>query len=335
MFKKSIILISVFLLVVGGLTVGFYVVLNHYGNTPISGLKSDVIIQIRSGQSFRETVKQLNRVGVLRDPIKFRLLARVRRLDTKIQAGEYQFSPRITPNEILNTLSTGQTILYSVTIPEGYHLYQIADLLENTEILNSKRFIAAALDPEQVRKEGIEGNSFEGYLFPDTYRFPKDMEPEAVIKTMVSRFREVFMPEWEKRYDSTPLSLHEVVTLASMVEKETGVASERPLIAAVFLNRLKRGMRLESDPTVIYGMEDFNGNLTREDLEKYTPYNTYKIKGLPPGPIANPGLDSLKSILNPADEPYIYFVSKNNGTHVFSRTIKEHNRAVKKYQKLR
>lgn len=335
MLKKSIILISVILIVVGGPTIGLYVVLNHYGNIPISDLKSDIIIQIRSGQSFRDAVKQLNGLGLLRYPIKFRLLARMKGLDTKIQAGEYQFSPPLTPNEILNTLSTGKTILYSVTIPEGYNLYQIADLLENTGILNRQQFIAAALEPEQVRKEGIEGNSFEGYLFPDTYRFPKAIEADTVIKTMVSRFREVFMPEWEKRVDSFPLSLHEVVTLASMVEKETGEPSERPLIAAVFLNRLKRGMRLESDPTVIYGIEDFNGNLTREDLERYTPYNTYKIKGLPPGPIANPGLDSLKSILNPADKPYIYFVSKNNGTHVFSRTIKEHNRAVKKYQKVR
>lgn len=335
MFKKSIILIGVFLLVAGGLSIGLYVVLNHYGNTPIADLKSDIIIQIRSGQSFREMVKQLSRVGLLRDPVKFRLLARVRRLDTKIQAGEYKFSPPVTPNEILKTLSTGQTILYSVTIPEGYHLYQIAELLENTGILDGKRFIAAALDPEQVRKSGIDGNSFEGYLFPDTYRFPKEIEADTVIKTMLNRFREVFMPEWGKKGHSFSLSLHEVVTLASMVEKETGVPSERPLIAAVFLNRLKRGMRLESDPTVIYGIEDFNGNLTHEDLERYTPYNTYKIQGLPPGPIANPGLDSLKSILNPADEPYIYFVSKNNGTHVFSRTIKEHNRAVKKYQKVR
>jgi UPF0755 protein len=335
MLKKSIILISVILLVVGCPTVGLYVVLNHYGNTPVADLKSDVIIQIRSGQSFRETVKQLNGLGLLRHPIKFRLLARIKGLDTKIQAGEYNLSASMTPNEILHTLSTGRTILYSVTIPEGYHLYQIAELLENTGILHSKRFIAAALDPEQVRKEGIEGNSFEGYLFPDTYRFPKAIEADAVIKTMVNRFREVFMPEWGKRCNSTTLSLHEVVTLASMVEKETGAPSERALIAAVFLNRLKRDMRLESDPTVIYGIEDFNGNLTREDLERYTPYNTYKIKGLPPGPIANPGLDSLKAVLNPADEPYIYFVSKNNGTHVFSRTIKEHNKAVTKYQKVR
>lgn len=333
MLKKATGLIIVILLVVGGLTVGSYVILNQYGNTPISDLKRDVIIQIRSGQSFRDTVKQLTDSGLLHNSKKFRLLARIRRLDTKIQAGEYNISSRITPNELLNNLSTGKTILYSVTIPEGYNVYQIGNLLENKEVLDSEVFVAAALSSARARKAGIEGNSFEGYLFPDTYRFPKVIDADTVLKAMINRFREVFIPEWEKRAGSIRFSLHEVVTLASIVEKETGDPSERPLIAAVFLNRLKRGMRLESDPTVIYGIEDFNGNLTRKDLVTYTPYNTYRIKGLPPGPISNPGLDSLKSILNPEDKPHLYFVSKNNGTHYFSRTIKEHNRAVTRYQK--
>lgn len=331
--KKATIIIGVILLVIAGFTVGSYIILNQYGNTPISDLKRDVVVQIRPGQSFRDTIKQLHEVGLLPTPKKFNLLARIKRLDTKIQAGEYNLSPRITPNEMLNILTTGRTILYTVTIPEGYNLYQIGELLENNGILNSRIFVEAVLDPEPVPKTGIEGNSLEGYLFPDTYLFPKAIEADTVIKTMTNRFREVFMPEWEKRSDSIRFSLHDVVILASIVEKETGDPSERPLIASVFLNRLKQGMRLESDPTVIYGIKDFNGNLTRKDLLTYTPYNTYRIKGLPPGPISNPGLDSLKSILNPADKPHLYFVSKNNGTHHFSRTIKEHNRAVNKYQK--
>lgn len=320
---------------IGGLITGLYVILNQYGNTPISDLKKEIIVEIHSGQSFRDTVKQLNSLGLLHNPIKFRILARLRKLDTKIQAGEYSLSSGMTPNEMLTNLSTGRTILYSVTIPEGHNVYQIGDLLEEKGILDGKIFVAAALEPDRVRKAGIEGNSFEGYLFPDTYRFPRVMEAEKVIQTMVTRFYEMFMPEWEKKCDSTQFSLHEVVILASIIEKETGDPSERPLIASVFLNRLSRKMRLESDPTVIYGIKDFNGNLTRKDLETYTPYNTYRIKGLPPGPIANPGLDSLKAVLAPADEPYLYFVSKNNGTHHFSRTIKEHNNAVTKYQKTR
>jgi UPF0755 protein len=333
MLKKATGLIIVILLVAGGLTVGSYVILDQYGNTPVSDIDRNVIIQIRSGQSFRDTARQLTDSGLLHNSIKFRLLARIRRLDTKIQAGEYSLSFRITPNELLDNLSTGKTILYSVTIPEGYNVYQIGNLLENNEIMDSEVFVAAALSSERARKAGIEGNSFEGYLFPDTYRFPKVVDADTVLKIMITRFREVFVPEWEKKSDAIRFSFHEVVTLASIVEKETGDPSERPLIAAVFLNRLKRGMRLESDPTVIYGIEDFDGNLTRRDLATYTPYNTYRIKGLPPGPISNPGLDSLKSILNPEDKPYLYFVSKNNGTHHFSRTIKEHNRAVRKYQK--
>jgi UPF0755 protein len=333
MLKKAIGFIIIILLVAGGLTVGSYIILDQYGNTPVSDIDRNVIIQIRSGQSFRDTARQLTDSGLLHNSIKFRLLARIRRLDTKIQAGEYSLSFRITPNELLDNLSTGKTILYSVTIPEGYNVYQIGNLLENNEIMDSEVFVAAVLSYERARKAGIEGNSFEGYLFPDTYRFPKVIDADTVIKAMITRFREVFMPEWEKRSDSIRFSLHEAVTLASIVEKETGDPSERPLIAAVFLNRLKRGIRLESDPTVIYGIEDFNGNLTRKDLATYTPYNTYRIKGLPPGPISNPGLDSLKSILNPEDKPYLYFVSKNNGTHHFSRTIKEHNRAVRRYQK--
>lgn len=333
MLKKATGLIIAILLVAGGLTVGSYVILNQYGNTPISDIDRNVIIQIRSGQSFRDTVKQLTNLGLLHNPKKFSLLARIRRLDTKIQAGEYKISSPITPNEMLTNLSTGRTILYSVTIPEGHNLYQIGDLLEEKGILDGKIFVAAALEPDRVRKAGIEGNSFEGYLFPDTYRFPRVIEAEKVIQTMVNRFYEVFMPEWEKKCDSIQFSLHEVVILASIIEKETGDPSERPLIASVFLNRLNRKMRLESDPTVIYGIKDFNGNLTRKDLTTYTPYNTYRIKGLPPGPIANPGLDSLKAVLDPSDGPYLYFVSKNNGTHYFSRTIKEHNNAVSKYQK--
>ncbi len=335
MLKKATGFIIAILLVVVGLTVGSYVILNQYGNTPISDIDRNVIIQIRSGQSFRDTVKQLTDSGLLHNSKKFRLLARIRRLDTKIQAGEYNPSYRITPNELLDNLSTGKTILYSVTIPEGYNVYQIGELLGNNEIMDSAVFVAAALSSARARKAGIEGNSFEGYLFPDTYRFPKVTDADTVLKTMINRFHEMFIPEWEKRSDSIRFSLHEVVTLASIVEKETGDPAERPLIAAVFLNRLKRGMRLESDPTVIYGIEGFDGNLTRKHLVTYTPYNTYRIKGLPPGPISNPGLDSLKSILNPEDKPHLYFVSKNNGTHHFSRTIKEHNRAVRKYQKLR
>ena len=161
---------------------------------------------------------------------------------------------------------------------------------------------------------------------------PKNILPEDLIGAMVKRFREVFLPEWTLRAKALKMSVHQIITLASIIEKETGAAFERPLISSVFHNRLKKGMRLSSDPTVIYGIRNFNGNLTRKDLETVTPYNTYRIKGLPPGPIANPGIDSIKAALYPAETDYLYFVSKKDATHQFSTNLKDHNRAVRQYQ---
>lgn len=333
MSKKGSLLACLVILAVVGVVLGLYAVLNQYGNAPLSDTQKHITIAVRPGQSFSDTVKELTGSGLLHDSRKFTLIARIKGLDTKIQAGEYRFSSLMTPNEVLNTLTRGETLLHSVTIPEGYNLFQIAEILEKKGILSSKQFLEAASDPERVRSAGISADLFEGYLFPDTYRFPKGIEADRVLEIMRDRLHQVFMPIWRKKGDLTTLSFHEVVTLASIIEKETGEPSERALIAAVFLNRLKRGMRLESDPTVIYGIMDFDGNLTRKDLATYTPYNTYRIKGLPPGPISSPGIDSLKSVLMPADESYLYFVSRNDGTHQFSRTIEEHNKAVRTYQK--
>jgi UPF0755 protein len=179
---------------------------------------------------------------------------------------------------------------------------------------------------------GITADTLEGYLFPDTYYFPSGLESKSIITAMVKQFRIAFKPEWQTRAEELGMSVHEVVTLASIIEKETGAPEERPLISSVFHNRLKKGMRLETDPTVIYGIPDFDGNIKRRHLNTYTPYNTYKIKGLPPGPIASPGAAALEAALYPAQSKYLYFVSKKDGTHQFSATIKEHNAAVRKYQ---
>jgi len=183
-----------------------------------------------------------------------------------------------------------------------------------------------------VRQNGLAGMTFEGYLFPDTYFFPRDVTIEGIISTMVKRFWSVFVPEWQARAKDLGLSVHQTVTLASIIEKETGAAFERPIISSVFHNRLKKKMRLESDPTVIYGIKNFDGNLTKKHLTTRTPYNTYKIRGLPIGPIANPGSASLEAALYPDDTKYIYFVSRKDRTHQFSMNLKQHNRAVRKYQ---
>jgi UPF0755 protein len=182
---------------------------------------------------------------------------------------------------------------------------------------------------------GVEGPTLEGYLFPDTYRFAKGLPAESIVRTMVDRFRAVY-EDVRRASPATSLSMHEIVTLASIVEKETAVPEERPLIAAVFLNRMRRGMRLETDPTVIYGISDFDGNLRRVHLEdESNPYNTYRIPGLPPGPIASPGREALQAVLAPADSPYLFFVSRNDGTHVFTTSYRDHSRAVAQFQKQR
>jgi UPF0755 protein len=217
-------------------------------------------------------------------------------------------------------------------IPEGTNVAQVGEIVERAGLSSKEAFIEAACDPHLAEALGIEGRSLEGYLFPETYHFHKGVTPEQMIRKMVSQFHVVFNSRWIARAKEQGFSVHEVVTLASIVEKETAKSDERPLIASVFLNRLKKRMRLESDPTVIYGIENFDGNITRKDLQSNTPYNTYRIKGLPPGPISNPGKASMEAVLYPTNEPYLYFVSKNDGSHHFSSTFSEHRRMVRKYQ---
>jgi UPF0755 protein len=235
---------------------------------------------------------------------------------------------------ILKDLTRGAIITHPVTIPEGFTKEQIAELLAGKDLANKHEFLSLTDDPEVLKKYGVKGTGLEGYLYPDTYQFGRGLSAKSIIDVMIKRFREVTGP-LKVRVSETGMTIKEVIILASIVEKETGRPEERSLIASVFLNRLKRRMRLESDPTVIYGIKNFNGNLTRKDLSKPTPYNTYVIRGLPPGPIANPGLEAIKAVLYPVQADYLYFVSKNDGSHYFSKTLSEHNKAVKRYQKKR
>jgi len=204
-------------------------------------------------------------------------------------------------------------------------------------ITPAEELLKWALSAEFAAELGVNGDSLEGYLYPDTYRFERGTDPRVILRTMVEHGRERWTEEDLAALERSGRDLHEVVTLASIVEKETGVAEERPIIAAVFLNRLRREMRLQSDPTVIYGIlreqGSFNGNLTKDDLQMKRPYNTYRVGGVPPGPIASVGVESIRAVLSPADVEYLYFVSRNDGTHQFSNTLVEHNRAVLKYQK--
>ncbi len=282
--------------------------------------------------SLKEVASALKGNGIIANKDLFMLWTRLLGNSRKIKAGEYLLNSGMAPVRIIEILTRGIIITYPVTVPEGFSIEQIGDILAANGLADKKLFVSLAHEPGVIKKYGISGPSLEGFLYPDTYQFGKGLPPSLIIDVMVKRFWEIIGPYMDRIKD-LKMTVEEVITLASIVEKETGTAEEMPLIASVFLNRLRNGMRMESDPTVIYGMNDFTGNLTRKDLLESTPYNTYVIRGLPPGPISNPGLASIKAVLYPAETDYLYFVSKNDGTHYFSSSIEEHNRAVWKYQK--
>ena len=311
---------------------GAYNHLQTYAKTPADENPAVKMITVSRGSSFAQTAQTLYQAGIIKSPLKFRILARMRRVEKRIQAGEYLLAPSMPPGVILEKMVTGKVRLYKMTVPEGSNLKEIAGIIAQAGFVNSEDFMKIATDPAEVGKLGIEAATLEGYLFPDTYYFPKSATARDIIEAMVERFRSLFSDEWKNRAAEMGFTIHEVLTMAAIIEKETGAAAERPLISSVFHNRLRKGMRLETDPTVIYGIENFDGNLTRSHLRTYTPYNTYKIKGLPPGPIASPGLASIEAALYPAKTDYLFFVSKQDGTHHFSSKFWDHRRAIRKYQ---
>jgi UPF0755 protein len=294
------------------------------------------VIYIRKGMPLKKISAMLEQEGIIRNRHFFVGIATVLGKKAGIKAGEYEFHTQMLPLEVLDILVKGQVKLHLVTIAEGYTLSQIAQLLGELGILDSQAFFQKSSSKDFISTLGlpIEAEStLEGYLFPDTYHLYREMEPEEAIQMMVRQFKKVFNSDLTSRASDLGITPREVVILASIIERETPLSEEKPLISAVFHNRLKKGMPLQSDPTVIYGIKNFDGNLTKEDLLRPTPYNTYLIKGLPPTPICNPGKDSILAALYPASVSYLYFVSKNDGSHYFSSDIGEHNQAVWKYQK--
>lgn len=306
--------------------------LRNYADTPARPGERPIVLAIAKGQGMAEIADTLAAAGLIEKPRLFRLLSRIRDQHTRIKAGEYSLSAAMSPAEILDLLVSGKEVLYRLTIPEGSTIADIARLAEEKELCESAELLALCFDPKTARSLGIQAPSLEGFLYPDTYLFPRSPGARAVITTMAARFFQVFTPQMEEQAKNMGLSMLEAVTLASIIEKESGDHSEGPLISSVFHNRLKKRMRLQSDPTVIYGIKNFNGNLTRKDLNTPTPYNTYTIPGLPPGPIASPGEAALTAALNPAKSKYLFFVARGNGSHEFSSTLAQHNRAVRKYQ---
>ena len=325
-------IISALLFVLISAAIYIYLDLVTYAGKPADGEPVEHMVIVKPGQGLNSFSETLYHQGIIQHPLKFKLFARMKRYETKIKAGEYMLSSAMTPEKILDIMVNGKVHLRRMTVPEGYNLRQIAQIVEASGFASREDFLKVATNADWVHKQGIEAETLEGYLFPDTYLFPKGETLEKIISIMVKRFRSAFKPEWKHRAEALGLSIHEVVTLASIIEKETGTAFERPIISSVFHNRLKRKMRLASDPTVIYGIKNFDGNITKKHLAEPTPYNTYIIKGLPPGPIANAGIGSLEAALYPADTKFLFFVSKKDTTHQFSTNLKDHQAAVRKYQ---
>lgn len=319
-------------LILTGILFFFYQQFTYFTLTPHDAKAKQQIFIISPGQTLKTVAYELENRKIIASSRLFIWLTKYKKAGKKIQAGEYLISGAQSPEKILMTLLSGKVKLYKLTIPEGFNIKETGKRVETAGFCTMDEFVTLCNNPVFIRSQGVQANTLEGYLFPDTYFFPKQADCQAVINAMVKRFRQIFSQKWQDRAKELGFSVFEIVTLASIIEKETGDASERPIIASVFHNRLKKRMRLESDPTVIYGIKDYNGNIQRKHLRAKTPYNTYQIKGLPVGPIANPGALSIQAALFPLKTDYIFFVSKKDTTHYFSKTIQEHNRAVRKYQ---
>ena len=312
--------------------------------SPADPAGQERLFVVEPGEPLGKLARRLRDAGLLREAALFGprtlvLWARLRGLDRQVKSGEYALTPAATPDDILAKIVSGEVATHPVTLPPGLNLFEVAARLAEVGIVEAPAFVERATDPALARSLGIEADSVEGYLFPETYRFRRPVPPDEVITAMVEHFHAAWSDEDRAALADFRFSLHELVTLASIVEKETGVAEERPRIAAVFDNRLRKRMRLQSDPTVIYGIlvtrGEFDGNIRRRDLERDTPYNTYTRGGFPPGPIANPGIESIRAVLEPDDVAYLYFVGRNDGTHHFSVLHRDHVNAVNRYQRRR
>lgn len=297
-----------------------------------TGAGPATIVYIKPKTSVQEIAQTLREAGVIRSRWAFLALAYLQGSLTRLHAGEYEFTRGTSLLEILGKLEAGKVVTHQVTIPEGFTAQDIARLLAGERLVDADRFTALAKDASFAESVGVPGNTLEGYLFPDTYRLTRGMGEEEILRIMVTRFRQAMPQDIGEQAQQLGLDVHSVVTLASMIEKEARLNSERPLVAAVFYNRLRRKMPLQSDPTAVYGAVEPPHRITPQDLHRQSPYNTYLNAGLPPGPIANPGLASITAALNPAHVNFLYFVAKNDGSHFFSRTLEEHSQAVRKYQ---
>jgi UPF0755 protein len=301
----------------------------HRTGPPVT---APAVVTIEEGKRFADVAGELHARGLLRHPLLLVAWARLTRRDRQIRAGDFLVTTPLSPLGLLARI-TSRPDLHQVTIPEGLPAHDVIALLAAAGFGSEESFWCLLDDPEFLASEDLPPEGVEGYLFPDTYDFPLATPPERILRTMLARFRQVFTPDLVAKAARLGLSVQQAVTLASLVEEEAARPDERRLVAAVFVNRLRRGMPLQSDPTVLYGRDGSDRTLTHADLHRPTPYNTYTIPGLPPTPIANPGRAALEAAVDPAPVDHLYFVARGDGSHQFSTTLAEHNAAVARYQR--
>jgi UPF0755 protein len=310
--------------------------IRHRLTTPYRGFDTgELFVEIPQGASVARIATLLADAGVVSDPLSFRVAARVAGADRHLQAGEYRFTEPASLLQVIERLAGGDVYARPITFPEGLTIKDMAKIVADAGLGSAEEFEQAAADRTRIIDFDPEARSLEGYLFPDTYAFPRNIGAAGVVAAMVDRFKSIVTEDMRRAAAERGMTLREVVTLASLIEKETGAGGERPTVSAVYHNRLKLGMPLQCDPTVIYALMlkgTWRGNLTRQDLQVDSPYNTYRYPGLPAGPIASPGKGAIEAALHPADVPYLYFVSRNDGTHAFASTLDEHNRNVFRWQ---
>ena len=327
-YLKKLVYFSVIAVVAGSLILGYQ--FNKFQHQAIN-LADEAVFSIESGNTIRQVAQQLADQGLIDDPVMFIALAKLEGRETSIKAGEYRLEQGQTPKQLVELFSQGASILYSLTLIEGWTFRQVLQAVKSDPILVQ----TLPQESDQVMDAlGLGRLHPEGRFLPDTYHFPRGTTDRDFLKRAFATMEQRLEEAWAQRAPDLPLKdPYDALILASIIEKETGAAHERPLIAGVFIERLRRGMRLQTDPTIIYGLgESFDGDIRYRDLRKDTPYNTYLHNGLTPTPIAMPGIDAINAALNPASTEAVYFVSKGDGTHHFSRTLEEHNAAVSKYQ---
>jgi len=336
--KKFLVVVFLLIVIVGLGAVLFGSVVWGRMHEPYKGYTAaEQFIEIPSGAGAHQIGRRLVAAEIVRDEFIFRAAMRLTGGRRSLKAGEYRFDRPLSAVEVVDRLARGDVYAHRITFPEGLTIAEMAKIYETRGFGGAPEFVRAASDVSSIVDLDPQASDLEGYLFPETYSLPRGTPAATLIRSMIDRFRAAYTADLQAAAQAQGLTTRQVVTLASLVEEETGKPEERPIVAAVYRNRMQIGMPMQADPTLIYALQKagrYDGNIRRGDLAFDSPYNTYRYPGLPPGPIASPGAAALEAAVKPADVPYLYFVSRNDGSHVFAANLREHNRNVRQFQVL-